>query len=174
MTWLCLVSLHFMCNILSSRPVRRKILSPCPYSQAKPTDYLAGGGGSNPIDYWPLLHAVKEASVARSVSLALSWGSEGGSRNYMGAEELRGLEWANAENIDICPYVAPPPPTLAFSIDREKGKSRRRTLLNPYHRSCGLNLETGDVMFEIWGHTGSGRPDRMSQRKRRETKQQLI
>ena len=94
------------------------------YSQAKPTDYLAGG--SNPIDYWPLslslIHAPKEeASVASSAS------REGG-RNYMGAE---GAEWSGGGSsergrISTFAHMLLPPPPSAFLIDREKGKSRRR------------------------------------------------
>ena len=55
------------------------------------------------------------------------------SQNYMGAE------WSGGPppNIDICPYVAlaaaaPPLPTLAFSIDREKGDMSKKDLIEPF------------------------------------------
>ena len=87
--------MHTACSLLG------KTQSPSPlhiplYSQAKPTDYLAGG--SNPIDYWPLslslIHAPKEeASVASSAS------REGGRNYYMGAE-WSGVEGARASEAE--------------------------------------------------------------------------
>ena len=120
--------MHTACSLLG------KTQSPSPlhiplYSQAKPTDYLAGG--SNPIDYWPLslslIHAPKEeASIVASSASREERGPELYGSGVEGARASESGAGGKAGRISTFAHMLLPPPPSASLIDREKGKSRRR------------------------------------------------